>query len=240
LSDHELSKLVTSSLQQTTKTGLEMGKCWLWPMEKTLSMITEVSGEPAFEEARAHGKGVILVTPHLGNWEIFANYLAFKAPTTFLYQPQRNRYFDKLMKTARIRGKLKIEPTNYRGVAQLLKMLKKGETVGILPDQEPATESGIFAPFFGVPALTMTLVSGLVERTGARVICGFAQRLPNAEGFRLHVYPADPMIYDKEQQNSVEGLNRSVEHCVRQAIDQYQWEYKRFKRRPDGSRFYKR
>ena len=238
LTDEELRALVITSLQQTTITALEMGKNWLSPIDKTLAMVKEIVGEKVLEQAAAEKKGVIIVTPHLGNWELLGQYVSKVTPTTFLYKPPRNPYFEKMMKSVRTRGKLKMAPTNSKGVGTLLKRLKQGESVGILPDQEPAIESGEFAPFFGVPALTMTLVAGLTARTGAKVVFGFAERLPQAQGFRMNIYPADPLIYDPDIKRSVEGLNRSVEKCVTQAISQYQWEYKRFKRRPDGSLFY--
>ena len=118
------------------------------------------------------------------------------------------------------------------------KALKRGEQIGILPDQEPKLEGGVFASFFSVQALTMTLVSGLIARTGAKVVCGYAERLPKGRGYGVHFKQVDPLIYDPDLKESVEGLNRSVEACVKQLTEQYQWEYKRFKRRPDGSRFY--
>lgn len=239
LTDQELSRLTAQSLRETAKTALEMGKCWLLPVDKVLALVREVEGEECLEQARNEGKGVIILAPHLGNWEVIGYYLTEKSPTTFMYQPPKNRYFDRLIKASRSRGKASLAPTNRQGVAQLLQTLKKGQMVGLLPDQEPPPEGGEFASFFGVPALTMTLVSRLVERTGARVVIGFADRLPAGRGFRLKLRPADPMIYDPVLARSVEGLNRSVESCVREAISQYQWEYKRFKRRPDGSRFYR-
>lgn len=125
-------------------------------------------------------------------------------------------------------------PTNQRGVAKLLQTLRQGEMVGILPDQEPPREAGVFAPFFSVPALSMQLVSRLINRTGARAVCGFARRLPLGKGFEIIFLPADEALYSEDVQTSVTGLNRSVESCIAQAPEQYQWEYKRFKTGPEG------
>ncbi len=239
LPDRELHTLVAESLRETAKTALEMGKCWRLPVDKVLALVREIEGGDILEDAYQQGKGVILLAPHLGNWEIFGYYFTEKYPSTFMYQPPKNHYFDEMIRNARSRGQARLAPTNRQGVAILLKALKRGEMVGLLPDQEPAEEGGEFADFFGVPALSMTLVSRLVERTGARVICGYARRLPRGRGFDLKVHAADPLIYDADLQNSVRGLNRTVEKCVSEAVSQYQWEYKRFKRRPDGSRFYR-
>ncbi len=238
LDRQQIKALSKASLRHTTMTALEMGKCWLWPIERTLGLIKEVEGKDVLERAVAEGKGVIVLAPHLGNWEIFGYYISELMTTTFLYQPPKDIHLDAMIKANRGRGKARLAPTNRQGVADLLRALKNKEGVGILPDQEPAEESGLFAPFFAIQALTMTLVSKLVARTGARVVCGFALRLPDGEGFKVIIKDADTLIYDKEPVQSVTGLNRSVEHCVREALEQYQWEYKRFKRRPDGRRFY--
>ncbi|MEZ5489938.1 MAG: lysophospholipid acyltransferase family protein [Gammaproteobacteria bacterium] len=239
LGEKEIQTLAARSLRETAKTALEMSKCWLLPLERVLNLIQDVEGEEILEKARRHGKGVILLAPHLGNWEVFGYFFTEQIPSTFMYQPPKNLYFDQLIKSARSRGQARLAPTNRQGVAILLKALNRGELVGVLPDQEPPEEGGEFADFFNTPALTMTLVSRLVARTGARVICGFADRLPGGMGYRLKIIEADPAIYDPDLQRSVQGLNRTVERCVNQAVDQYQWEYKRFKRRPDGSRLYR-
>src|SRR5690625_2274592 len=122
-------------------------------------------------------------------------------------------------------------PTNRRGVAQLLKALKRGEIVGILPDQVPEPGSGAeVAPFFGQPALTMTLVHNLIQRTGCSVLSVYAERVPG--GFKMVVLPADQDIFNEQAASSVAALNRSVEACVRRVPEQYQWEYKRLRRLP--------
>ncbi|MEX2131981.1 MAG: lysophospholipid acyltransferase family protein [Pseudohongiellaceae bacterium] len=234
----ERDRLVRLSLKNTAMTALEMGKAWFWPMERTLGMIREIEGAEILQRALDDKKGAIVLAPHLGNWEVFGFYVSEQAPATFLYQPPRDPTLDQLIKQARTRGKVRLAPTNRQGVAELFRALKRGEIAGILPDQEPPLESGIFADFFGVPALTMTLVAKLVERTGARVICGFARRLPDGKGFKLEIIEADSQIYSEDTAISVMALNKTVESCVRLAVEQYQWEYKRFKRRPDGGRFY--
>jgi Kdo2-lipid IVA lauroyltransferase/acyltransferase len=123
-------------------------------------------------------------------------------------------------------------PTNRQGVVQLLRALERGEIVGILPDQEPDLSGGEFAPFFGKDALTMTLAARLANKTGAAVLCGFARRLPESAGFELVYRRADPQVASTEPLLAATALNRSVEACVLEEPMQYQWEYKRFKKRP--------
>ena len=110
--------------------------------------------------------------------------------------------------------------------------------VGILPDQIPPAEGGRFVPFFGEPALTMTLPSKLIQKTKAKVFCGFAQRLPNARGYKIIVEEAISDIYSEDLDESIIALNRTIEKTIMKSVEQYSWEYKRFRRRPDGSRFY--
>lgn len=216
-----------------------MGKAWLQPIKKTLALVRDAEGMEEFRKALASGEGVILLTPHLSNWEIFGFYVCENIESTFMYQPPKIPALDRLLRKVRSRNGIHLAPTNRKGVAQVLRALKNGELVGILPDQVPTREGGAYAPFFGEQALTMTLISRLVMRTRARVFCGFAERLSNARGFKVVLKKADELIYSEVLEQSVIGLNRSIEQCVEMAIAQYQWEYKRFRRRPGGEQFYR-
>lgn len=238
LKEEEISKLAKGSLASTARTAMEMGKSWLLPYEQTCSLVTETEGFEKFREVAAQKKGIILLAPHLSNWEIFGLYTCIGLESTFLYQPPKLPALDRLLQQTRSRGGIKLAPTDRKGVAQLLKALQAGELVGVLPDQVPNDEGGIFADFFGEKALTMTLVSKLTARSEARVFCGFVKRLPKGKGFKLIIREADQKIYSEDLATSVLGLNQTVEQCVVMAIEQYQWEYKRFRRRQDGAKFY--
>ena len=216
-----------------------MGKAWLCPIEKTLALVKQEEGYTEFRQAVDSKQGVILLAPHLSNWEIFGFFASEGLPSNFMYQPPRIAGLDRLLREVRARNGVRLAPTNRKGVAELLSALKNGEVTGVLPDQVPNDESGIFTAFFGQPAFTMTLVSKLVQRTGAKVFCGYAKRLPKAKGFCAVFLPADPLIYSTDLDESVAGLNKTVEQAVRESISQYQWEYKRFRRQPDNSEFYR-
>jgi len=130
-------------------------------------------------------------------------------------------------------------PTDASGVRALYKAVAKNQMIGILPDQDPGDEGGVFAPFFGVPANTMTLLPRLMQKTGAAVIFSYAERLPRGQGFHVHFLPAPADARTDELQQAAAALNLGVENCVRQSPAQYQWSYKRFKTRPPGeTRFY--
>lgn len=238
LAPPRLRKLARQSLANTACTALEMGKAWMQPVPKTVALVVETEGYDAYREAVASGDGVILLAPHLSNWEIFGFFACDGVTSSFMYQPPRSEAVDRLLKEVRSRSGVTLAPTSRKGVAQLLSALQRGEMVGVLPDQVPADESGEFAPFFGEPAFTMTLISKLAQRTGAQVFCGFGERLDSGRGFRAIFQKADPGLFSADLQESVAALNRTVETAVRRAPSQYQWEYKRFRRRPDNSEFY--
>lgn len=232
------SDLAKLSIKHLAMTALELGPIWRRPLPALRRTIKAVEGIEHFQEALAKGKGVIILAPHIGAWELFSVYLGDKEPFTALYQPPDNPAMHDLINAARSRTGIKVAPTNTRGVKILLQNLKKGEVVGILPDQVPPAEGGEFAPFFGVPALTTTLVSNLAKRTGAQVVLGAALRITHSGEFEIIFSPVPETIASKDIHEALKVLNKSVENCVESAPEQYQWEYKRFKKQPGGERKY--
>jgi KDO2-lipid IV(A) lauroyltransferase len=230
----ERKKLARRSVVESGKTAMEMAALWLWPCEKTATLIKKVSGQAYLEDALKTNKGVILLTPHLGNWEAVGIFASQQAKLTVLYAPAKIQTLNDLMIAGRTRNGYTLAPTNVNGVKALLKALKAKEVIGILPDQVPDPESGLFTSFFGQPAFTMTLVANLAARTGAAVVCCYAKRLQAEGGFEICLRPALEGIASENLQEAVLALNRSVEDCVNDCPEQYQWEYKRFKRRPNG------
>ena len=236
--ESEITQLTKCSLVNTARTALEMGKTWLPPMEKSLSMVAECRGKELIIEAQNSGRGIILLAPHLGNWEIFGFYVCHGLDSTWLYQRPNLPALDRLITRTRSRSGIKMVPANHSGVSKILKSLKQGKIVGVLPDQVPPEGGGTFAPFYTEQALTMTLVSKLLQKTDAKVFCGFAKRLSKNKGYQIIVEAADKQIYSENIDESVAALNRTVENSVNKAVEQYQWEYKRFRKRPDGKKFY--
>lgn len=232
-------ELGRQSLIETGRTLTETGAVWLKPYAWLQRHIVAVNGGEAFREAVGAGRGVVLLAPHLGNWEVLGLHMSDFGPVTSLYQPPELGLLQDLIRRGRERRGATLVPTDRSGVSALLKALRRGEIVGILPDQVPDRGSGgEFADFFGVPALTMTLANNLIKRTGCAVIAAYARRVPG--GFELNYLRAHADIYSDNDQTALQGLNLSVEACVRGALSQYQWEYKRFKRQPEGkSQHYK-
>ena len=234
--EKERDALARASIIETAKIACELGRIWLRPVNEVLTSVRSVSGQEHLLSGLARKKGVIVLAPHLGNWELCGLHLDRCAQTTYLYKPPKLAGFESAMVSYRARAGAHLAPTSRKGIAMLVKALERGEIVGILPDQEPALDSGVFAPFFGLPALTMTLVAKLASRTGAAVVVMYAQRLPAGKGFVIKIVPAGAEVADMDVNLAAAGLNKVVERCVRELPTQYQWEYRRFKHQPDNSK----
>ncbi|CAH0993011.1 Lipid A biosynthesis lauroyltransferase [Sinobacterium norvegicum] len=227
------------SLIETGMLGAEVMQVWARPWAKTRNKIVKVNGLEKFTDPVNSDKATILLAPHLGNWEVLGLYMAEFGQMMCLYQPPKQAIFEGIIKQSREKSGTVAVPTNKKGVMALMKALKKGGTTGILPDQQPELSGGCFAPFFGVDALTITLISSLIQRNDCRVVMGYAKRV--AEGYEVNFTDPDPEIYSDDQLTSVTAMNRSVEACVMDCPEQYQWEYKRFNKQPEGQpRFYKK
>ncbi|WP_144981767.1 lysophospholipid acyltransferase family protein [Halomonas sp. C22] len=217
------------SLQHSTATMLELGHAWMAPPEKVEASILAVHGRDKLDSARAEGRGVIVLAPHFGNWEVLNFWLSSHFPFTAMYEPPKIADLEAITRHGRERMGAQLVPTNPRGVAALLKALKRSEAIGILPDQEPAWGSGVFAPFYGHEAYTATLLPKLVARTQARVVTGVARRIPG-KGFEIHFLDADERVYSEDDTLSATGVNASVEASIALDPPQYQWEYKRYRK----------
>ena len=234
LDEAERETLLRASLVETGRTFAELGAMWLWPVDRTLALVREVSGWEALERALAAGRGIVFLSPHQGAWELGCLYFASRHPLTALYRPPRMAALDDLVRGARERSGARLVPTDSGGVRALFRALAQGEAVGILPDQDPGRGAGLFAPFFGHSANTMVLASRLAGRSGAPVFFCVPERLPAGRGFHIHFTPADPAIGSPDLAVSVAALNAGVEAWVRRRPAQYLWSYKRFKSRPAG------
>lgn len=229
----ERSRLMRQSLCHTGMMLMETPAAWLGSLDRVLGWINSVKNEELLEAAIASEKGVLVILPHIGNWELVNVYLASKEGNcTGLYAPPGKAYLKELMSTIRSRFGNELVPTTVKGLATLIRRLEQGRIVVVLPDQVPA--SGEFAPFFGIDTLTDVLVTRLIKRVQPRVLCCVIRRLPDAKGFEISFSKPHPDIFASDKAVALAGLNLSVEACVHSAPDQYQWEYKRFKERPPG------
>jgi KDO2-lipid IV(A) lauroyltransferase len=190
-------------------------------------------GEEMVEAAYAARKGVVFLTPHMGCFEITAQGLAERfgpryGAITVLYRPARQPWLSELVANARKRAHLETAPTTLSGVRQMMRALRAGQAVGLLPDQVPPEGMGLWTPFFGAPAYTMTLSARLALQTGAAVLLVWGERLPFARGFRLHFRAlAQPLAQDLAA--AVAQINAEMERVIRDCPEQYLWGYARYK-----------
>lgn len=221
------------------ETGRQLTECaWIWhrPIPQIEKKIVEIRGENWLDEAQQAGKGCLMVSPHLGNWELCSLPLSRQKPFTYFYRKPRQAGMDSVL--IRWRAHLRGQPATLdaAGIRHGLKILKSAGIVGILPDQEPDRANGQFAPFFDNSTLTMTLLSKLANRSNAAVLFCVAERLPKGKGWIFHIIPADKAVSSGNLNEATAALNRGVEHCIALCPEQYSWSYKRFNTREDGSR----
>ena len=190
-------------------------------------------GKEQIEAAYATGKGVIFLTPHLGSFEMIGqawgqDFRKDHGNFTVLFRPARKAWLAELVANSRNRPGLATVPTNLSGVRQMIKALRKGEAVGLLPDQVPPDGMGLWTPFFGKNAYTMTLAARLSAQTGATVLVGFGERLPWGRGYKLHIFPLKQALSDNLE-TAVVQMNTEMEALIRSCPTQFLWGYGRYK-----------
>jgi KDO2-lipid IV(A) lauroyltransferase len=215
---------IRSAVAESGKLVTEIPRLWFGRPVRT-----EWRGAEVVEAALAAGRGILFLTPHLGCFEVTAQaYARDFGPVTVLYRPARKPWLRELVATARVRPNLAVAPTTIGGVKQLLKTLKSGGAVGLLPDQVPPRGQGTWAPFFGKPAYTMNLPGRLAKQAGARVLLIWGERLSFGRGYRMHVSAWDEPLAD-DADAAAKQLNRRMESLVRECPSQYMWGYARYK-----------
>ncbi|GAC1390182.1 MAG: lysophospholipid acyltransferase family protein [Variovorax sp.] len=202
----------------------ELPRLWLGAMPTCT-----IRGNECIERARAAGRGTLILTPHQGCFEIAPQaYCAVHGPITVLYRPARQRWLAGVMAASRERPNLATAPTTLGGVRQMLKALRRGESVGLLPDQVPPQGQGVWAPYFGRNAYTMTLAARLAQQTGAALLLCRSERLPLGRGYVLHFEEVGEAL-DDDPGAAATQINRAMERLVRQCPCQYLWGYARYK-----------
>ena len=220
----------------------ELPRLWLRPAALPVQPAVQWQQAELIARALDAGRGLVMLTPHLGAFEVIAQAYAerfgARQPMTALYRPAKRAWLRELETTARNRPGLLTAPASLAGVRQMIRALRQGQTVGLLPDQVPPAGMGVWAPFFGQPAYTMTLASRLALQTGATVLLTLCERLPRAEGWRLRVFelpeplPVAAAFAGDDAAHQTECaavMNRSMEFLIRQCPAQYLWGYNRYK-----------
>ena len=230
-------RLHRASVKHLLMSVFELPRIWSLPWSKLNAQILSVDGQAQFleaiEQAKQQQRGLILVAPHIGAWELLNLYLAEHTELAVLYRAPRKAWVEALL--SNLRGRTRAIPVRAEpaAVRSLLKRLQSGGVLGILPDQQPKRGEGEFAPFFGIDAFTMSLLPKLAARTNAIVLMAACIRIRG--GFHIRLGAAEPPLL------SAEALNSNVEQLARAHLAQYQWSYKRFSMRPSAQeeKFYR-
>lgn len=226
--------LVREVLSEAGMLVLEMGHVWRKPWQQTQKYILKVEGESLVHDAKAAGRGVIVLGPHVGNWEVLGLHLSTLGDLVALFEPPRIDSLEPLIREARERAGGTVVPTTPRGLARLVRNVRAGGISGILPDQVPDDpSSGIDAPFMGHAAFSATLAPNLIKRSGAVALTGAAYRIPG--GFKICYRPVSELVYDDDLEVAVTAVNQEVEKVIAGWGGQYMWQYKRFRSRSPGA-----
>lgn len=207
----------------------ELPLVWLAPLPRVFGLVREVRGWEHVEAAKGAGRGIALLAPHLGCWEICGMFIASRLPFTALYTPPRQEWVHDMMRDGRERAGLKTVPPTTAGVRALLGRLKKGEATFILPDQSANRGEGLWIRFLGYPAYMPALPYRLISSTGAVPLLVYAERLSWGRGFRLHIEPL-PGLPDDTLEHRAQAVNRAMSDLVRRHPEQYLWSYRLYRR----------
>lgn len=226
----DLDPVVKQVVKETGKGGLELAVAWCRAPEYIASLIIDCHGWEHVESALAEKKGIVFVTPHIGSYDIAGRYLSHRLPfpLTAMYRPPKLSWLEPVMNSGRTRDKGRTAPATPSGVRILLKALKQGEATIVLPDQVPGSGEGVWAPFFGHPAYTMTLVPRLAQMKNVVVLYFAGERLPDGKGFVVHIEP--PAVpFDGDKVCDAARVNQAVESLIKRFPAQYLWSYNRYK-----------
>ncbi len=199
---------------------------WVWfASDARIRQRVSIEGLEHLQAARQSGRGVILLTPHLGSFEVAARAVALSGPITVLYKPPRGEAGRALVETGRAQPLVRLAPASATGVRRLLRALRQGEAIGVLPDQVPTQGEGAWAPFFGRPAYTMILPQRLAELTGAPVLLVHGERLRAGRGWivRIETFEGPP---------TPQAINQAMEALIHRFPEQYYWGYNRYREPP--------
>lgn len=216
------------AISENGKSIFELPFIWFASDAKIQAMCTVHHWE-YIVDALEQDHGLILLTPHLGAFELCARVIAQKIPLTALYRPPRKKILENLLKRARAHENLHMVPADLTGVRILMRTLKQHKAIGLLPDQVPRQGEGVWAPFFGKKAYTMTLPVRLAEVSHAPIVLAYAKRMPKARGYQIHFLPYE-QVKNGSIIEQVTGLNKAMETLIDQCPEQYLWSYRRYKK----------
>jgi KDO2-lipid IV(A) lauroyltransferase len=202
-----------------------------------LDLFENVEGWDVVERLRARGRGLIMVTGHLGNWELGGAYIAARGvPLDVVVRRMANPLFDGYL--TRTRSRLRMAVVRDReAVRRTPRTLRAGGAVAFLTDQAGLNLASTFVPFFGRPAKTPRGPAVFALRLDAPVVFGTALRLPSGR-YRLsfeEIRVPESGDVDSDVDELVASYTQILEKWVRRAPEQYFWQHRRWKRQPEDT-----
>jgi KDO2-lipid IV(A) lauroyltransferase len=241
LDEKSIIKIARASMTHYVRGIFEAGMLWHWPLERVFDCFDDADQMELFREAQKAGAGVILAGIHGGAWELLGLYLQQHLDGAILYKPGNHPDVEEMLLERRRRGGARLVPTTSSGLRTMFKLLRAGDIVAMVPDQEPSIGEGEFAPFFGVEALTAVVVPRMAKRTKSVILFGTCERIKGGR-YKVHVFKPDDSIYGDDMRQSLTVVNQCFEKCIEVDTSQYLWAYRRFRNRPPGEekRFYRK
>lgn len=241
LTQTQHNDLVKRSIKSQCMTYLEFIKCWGSTPAYSLNLLSEIHGEQHYLDALNNKKGIIIVVPHFGCWELLNAWLNLYTAPVIMYKPNKNKGINRYLIEARQKANATLVPTDESGIRAIFKHLKQGGLTVILPDHVPKSSGGIFSDFYGQHALSSTLVSKLASKTQCNVLgLSCIRNKQQPQKYSVHCQPLANEISSKDLQLSVDTLNTEMERMINQAPEQYIWSYKRFRRLSNQCNIYQK
>ena len=237
LSTQERERITRAAIRNELMSYFEFFSIWGSSNQKNIERVHKVIGEDLLHDALAQNKGLVLIVPHFGTWEIMNAYVAQFTSMTIMYKPVKNQAADQFVRAARSREQANLVPTDESGVRQIFKALKQGGTTVILPDHTPNV-GGEYIPYFGVPLATSNLSAKLIQKTKARALFLYALRNEDA-GFDIHIETIDEKVYQGDANQGTGIIINTIENLIQRHPEHYHWSYKRFRAHEDLGNIYK-
>mgnify|MGYP003384554212 FL=1 len=236
MTEAERKELAVNSLKETGKTIAETGIAWAGTERKfrrNENKIKNIRNVDLFEKAIKDDKGLLMLTMHHGNWEWVTSYLPLHCDLLAMYKIAKMPGFEKAMLESRLASGIKLVAAGREGVRKFTQHYQDKKTCIIVPDQEPSEKSGVWSEFFGIPALTPKFIHYLIQKNPEGTVLNvYMERVEG--GFDLVFEEVEADIYSSDLETSALAMNKGFEKCISGNLSQYQWEYKRFKRNPEG------
>ncbi|AOA57846.1 lysophospholipid acyltransferase family protein [Acinetobacter larvae] len=230
LSDQERERISRAAIHNELQSYMEFFNIWGSSNAKNIARIRHITGEHYVHQALAENKGLVLIVPHFGTWEVMNAWFAQHTQMTIMYKPIKNPDADQFVRQARSRERANLVPTDESGVRQIFKALKQGGTTVILPDHTPK-QGGEMIEYFGVPLASSNLTAKLIQKTKARALLLYAIRNQD-DSFNMFIEPMDEAIYSGSANDGTLVIHHRIEQLIQRFPEHYHWSYKRFKANP--------